>query len=91
MIKKERIEMIKAMEFVARRINDERIFEMWLELGVADGDIDESTKDEELEYYCEDETFRDLMEEFIRCMAYIYESGGLYCDGICTRGNHNNE
>jgi hypothetical protein len=86
MNKKERITMIRAMEFIARTINDENIFERWLMLGVADGDIDESTTDEELEYYCDDEIFQDLMSQFTRCMMLAHKTGGLYCDNVCTRG-----
>lgn len=40
MNKIERIKCVKAMEFLARQINDEEVFEEWLMDGVADGDID---------------------------------------------------
>ena len=50
---KERIEKVRAMETLARSINDERVFLTWLSLGVADGDITENTPDEELEFYNE--------------------------------------
>ena len=36
----ERIKLVKAMEFVARQVNDEEVFEGWLINGVADGDIE---------------------------------------------------
>ena len=36
----ERIKMIKAMEYIARQINDEDVLGRWLVCGVADGDID---------------------------------------------------
>ena len=35
----DRVEMVKAMEYIARHINDENVFEGWLVEGVADGDI----------------------------------------------------
>ena len=35
----ERAKMVKAMEFIARQINDENVFEGWLMEGVADEDI----------------------------------------------------
>ena len=44
------------METLARCINDEDIFDSWLMLGVADGDINGSEDDEDIEYYCEDDT-----------------------------------
>lgn len=31
--------MVKAMEYIARQINDEEVLMPWLQLGVADGDI----------------------------------------------------
>ena len=33
------------------------------------GDIDDDTTDEDLEYYCEDKTFADLMERFLDLMT----------------------
>lgn len=90
MDKVERIKMVKAMEFIARQINDENVFEGWLMGGVADGDIpygDLSVTDEDIEefdsYYIEDKHFADLMACFSRRMASAYKSGGLYCDGVC--------
>lgn len=86
----ERIKMVKAMEFIARQINDENIFESWLIGGVADGDIgymDHGYNDldaEDLAYYIDDKNFRDLMGLFLRCMKRAYKSGGLYCDGIVS-------
>ena len=86
----ERIKMVKAMEFIARQINDELIFDRWLTGGVADGDIEYGdmwphTGDEEmLDYYLEDDNFKDLMQTFLRCMASAKKSGGLYCDGVVS-------
>lgn len=86
MNKKERIEMVKAMETIARTINDENILEQWRIFGVADGDIDETTKDEELDFYVEeDETFKDLMQLFLILMSSAKKSGGLYCDNIVSK------
>lgn len=87
MNKEERIKMVKAMEFIARQINDEMVFDGWLMNGVADGDIQYSDlsadADDFDEYYIEDEHFRKLMGCFLRRMAKAYKSGGLYCDGVC--------
>lgn len=81
---KERIELIRAMETVARAVNDEEIFESWLMCGVADGDIDEDTTDEDLEWYAEEENFKDLMDVFLRMMARAKKSGGLYCGDVVS-------
>lgn len=88
----ERVKMVKAMELIARNINDEEIFcNRWLVAGVADGDIDygdmsaDDAAVEEMEYYIEDEAFADLMDTFLRCMASAKKSGGLYCDGVVSK------
>lgn len=83
----ERIKMVKSMEFIARQINDEMVFDGWLMSGVADGDIEygDLNADDEFfdDYYIEDSNFRELMGCFLRRMAKAYKSGGLYCDGVC--------
>ncbi len=88
----ERIKMVKAMEFVARQINDEDIFiGTWLSIGVADGEIEYGDlavgKDdpEDLSYYLKDVAFADLMDTFLRVMSKAYRSGGLYCDRIVSK------
>ena len=84
----ERIKMVKAMEFIARQINDELVFDHWLTGGVAVGDIDygDLTVNEDdaemLDYYLEDENFKDLMQLFLRLMASAKKNGGLYADGV---------
>ena len=87
MNKKERIEMVKAMETIARNLNDESDFEYWLMYGVADGDIDEKTKDEDLQFYIEDENFADLMYTFLVTLGIKPKEaiGKLYCDRISSK------
>lgn len=79
------------MEFIARQINDEEVFESWLINGVADGDIKYECLDlaEVDEYYLNDNTFKDLMNCFLRRMYGAYNSGGLYCDEIVTNEGNN--
>ena len=88
----ERVKMVKAMEFIARQINDEEVFWGWLMEGVADediyyGDLDATPSDvaDSAEDYIEDRDFADLMDTFLWCMQRAYKSGGLYCDGIVSR------
>ena len=81
----ERIKMVRAMELIARSVNDETAFVPWLLCGVADGDIDENTTDEDLEFYAEDETFAELMYTFLRVMSKAHKSGGLYFDNITSK------
>lgn len=80
-----RAKMVRAMEFIARQVNDEEVFESWLMYGVADGDIDGEETDEDLSYYCEDKNFADLMERFLDLMKSAKKSGGLYCDRIISK------
>ena len=80
-----RAKVVRAMETIARCINDEEVFYSWLLCGVADGDIGDDTTDEDLEYYCEDKTFADLMERFLDLMTAAKKSGGLYEDRIVSK------
>lgn len=82
---KGRLEVVRAMETIARAINHEGIFEEWLSYGVADGDIDETTTDEELMFYVEsNETFGELMSTFTHMMRKVHTNGGLYVDGVAS-------
>ena len=80
-----RAKVVRAMETIARCVNDEEVFYRWLLCGIADGDIDDDTTDEDLEYYCEDKTFADLMERFLDLMNAAKKSGGLYEDRIVSK------
>ena len=86
-----RIKMLKAMEFIARNINDETILNRWLALGIADGDIEYGDLSvgldnaDRLKDYMEDEAFADMMHNFLWCMAREWKSGGLYCDGLVSK------
>lgn len=79
----ERAEVIKAMETIARCVNDESIFELWLIRGIADGT--DLRDPDEIGYYAEDENFADLMTEFLYLMIEAGDNGGLYCDGITSK------
>lgn len=87
----ERIKMVKAMEFICRQLNDEEIFDGWLMVGVADGDIPygnlsvETEDYDNLDYYIDDDNFADLMHTFLRLMSRARRSGGLYCDNIVSK------
>lgn len=82
-----RKKMVVCMEFIARTINDESVFNVWLMGGVADGDISEGSLDlgEVDDFYIEDDNFRNLMDCFLRRMDCAQKSGGLYVDGIVTK------
>ncbi len=87
---KTRIKAVKAMEYLARQINDEDVFYEWLSLGVADGDIDFGDLSEEsngdVEFYVEDdERFAELMDVFLKCMTNARKSGGLYCGKVLSK------
>ena len=88
-----RVKMVKAMEFIARCVNDEEVFEEWLMDGVddgciADGDLSVNADDFEkygTGYWLDDTHFADLMHTFLHVMARARKSGGLYCDGIVDK------
>lgn len=83
---KNRIKMVRAMETIVRNLNDEELIMDWLVVGVADGDINESTTDEELEWYAEDDNFVELMTTFRKIMSIATneskEGGCFYCGGL---------
>lgn len=86
---KERVKMVKAMEFIVRQVNDERIFERWLMSGVPDGDIEYGDFDEDdfnvEEMFAENDCeFCDLMDLFLSIMVETKQSGGLYCNGVSS-------
>ena len=85
----ERKQMILAMEFICRQINDENVFERWLTMGVPDGDIEYGNFDtdqiDDNDTLIEDDNFKELMECFLDRMIAANKSGGLYCGDIVTR------
>lgn len=84
MKKSVRLKVLRAMETLARAVNDEEVFEYWLMEGVADGDITGAEDDEDLEYYIKDAAFSELMDTFLNLMAAAKKSGGLYEDDIVS-------
>lgn len=80
----ERVAMIRAMDTVARYINDDEAGDGWQIFGIPDGVIQNDTKDEELAYLCEDKTFSKLMSLFLHLMCMTNKAGGLYCDGVVS-------
>lgn len=86
---KKRCEVVRAMELLARAVNNEDIFYSWLIVGVADGDIGPNTTDEDLICYIEDdEDFADLMDTFLVLMRNAYEDGGLHVDDVVSKPCH---
>lgn len=87
----ERIKMVKAMEYIARKINCEEVFEGWLMMGVADGDVrrgDLSVNEDDpdfLECYISGDSFAELMGAFLLAMEQAEKDGGLYCDGVVSK------
>lgn len=83
---KERVAIVRAMELLARCTNDDYVFErIWLTCGVADGDIEATTTDEDIEmWYTDDDTFAELMDTFTHLMAVARKHGGLYADGVVS-------
>lgn len=95
MNKEERVKLVKAMEYIVRNVNDERVFATWLTDGVADGDIEygdlsyDPEDEDMIDLVEDDDSFADLMDSFLYVMARARKSGGLYCDGV-TGGERRN-
>ena len=45
MNKQERIQAFRAMDTIAKMLNDENEYIWWASMGIPDGEIDETTKD----------------------------------------------
>lgn len=84
-----RIEIVKAMDLIARCINDEEILDQWLTFGVADEDINEETTDEYIaDMYCgEPECMKALLDTFLSVMSNARRVGGLFIDEEVYGGN----
>lgn len=77
---KDRTQMVKAMDFIVRHINNEDYIEPWLMCGVADGDIeygDFEPDDPNVDYYIDNDNYGDLQNLFLKLMARAYKNGGL--------------
>lgn len=83
---KERANVVRAMELLVRSVNNEELIMPWLMYGVADGDINENTTDEDLMCYVEDdEDFAEIMALFLRTMNNARLDGGLYVDRVVSK------
>lgn len=82
-----RAKMVVCMEYIARAINNEDVFDGWLLEGVADGDIKDGSLDlgEVDSFYLENDNFKDLMSLFLELMREAATNGGLYIDGVVSK------
>lgn len=84
---KEFVQAIRAMDLLARSVNNEDDYIGWSMCGIPDGDITEDTTDEEiLEMYDADD-----MASFIGCFLRTMKKAakdngehGLYIAGVCA-------
>ena len=89
---KERMMAVKAMEYLARQVNDEDVFDIWLMGGVADGDIEYGDftihsgveADPAYDYASDPNKFSSLMATFLRTMSAAYKNGGLWCGDVLS-------
>ena len=78
---KDFVTAIRAMDYLARCINDEDIFMGWLMTGVPDGDITEDTTDEDILMMYDEDDLKSFIGCFLRRMKYAGKDG-LYVAGI---------
>ena len=89
---RERMMAVKAMEFIARQVNDERVIDVWLMDGVADGDIEYGDftihsgveTDPAYDYASDPDIFSALMATFLKTMSSAYKNGGLWCGNVVS-------
>lgn len=84
--KQARIRVLRAMDTIAKCLNNENSYAWWAYVGIPDGAVNETTKDEDLEWLCDDDTFSELLLNFCRLfgMSKTMASGFLYCDGVVS-------
>lgn len=70
----EKAKFLRAMDYIARCVNDEEVFDSWLMCGIADGDCAVMTDEELVEYY------DDGLESIIGCFLRLMRSAGK--DGL---------
>lgn len=82
----ERIAVIKAMDLIVRSLNDERDILWWLEDGVPDGEINEDTLEEDLQWLVEeDDMFADIMSTFTKIMRRQPVNGAMWVDNVLSK------
>lgn len=83
---RERVSVVRAMDTIVRRLNDERDILWWLDSGVPDGEINEETTDEELYWLVDDdESFADIMSIFIKIMRRQPVNGAMWVDNVLSK------
>ena len=83
---KERIAVIKAMDTIIHSLNDEGDILWWLEYGVPDGEINEDTSEEDLQWLVEeDDVFADIMSTFIKIMRGQPVNGAMWVDNVLSK------
>lgn len=78
---KDFVTAIRSMDYLARCINDENIFDGWLWGGVPDGDITDETTDEEILMMYDADDLKEFIGCFLRCMKRAGKDG-LYIAGV---------
>ena len=84
-----RARYVKALDLIARSVNDEELLPLWLTYGVADEDITEDTTPEQIAEmgYCEDATFQGLLNTFAQLMQEATKDGprgAIYAEGFIS-------
>ncbi len=73
-----RATVLKAMDTIAKLVQNEDVFEIWLDFGIPNGTIDEKTMPEDLEELCDNESMLDIMYTFQKLIKRADKNGGLY-------------
>ena len=72
----ERVKVLRALDTIAHTFNDEYAIEMWLECGVPDEEITDTTKDDEIMWLVEDEKeWQELLDLFVKLIRRASADG----------------
>ena len=73
-----RLDALRAMDLIARSLNDEDFFNQWITYGIEDECKDYNG-------YLSDDIFRDIMTEFCEVIHNATaEKGAIFIDNICS-------
>lgn len=72
----ERVKVLKALDTIAKTLNDEYYLENWFSYGVPDGEIDDTTQDNYLlDYVKNDKDWQNLLDLFVKLIRLASADG----------------
>lgn len=85
MDRKKRCEILRAMDLIARTLNNDPLYTEWMIEAVIDEDMTDQTTDKDLEGYVKnDDEFAGILYTFLHVMSEAFQQDGLTVDGVAS-------